>query len=223
MISVVVPQERYESSFLLVTGDLKKPIARKNIPLLLENLFPSFPYRFSSYNVREVLDVFGRNGITSQHIFWSDFRKIIRERKSGTTYYQSDAIFIKSALNPDSRPMKFFKRITNLAALYYFIMVPVRIAFDPWHNMLNTLALCTDLVFDAFTFLNLVVLLNTCYTNSKAAIVTNRMKILRRMNYNYLVAAIPLDWCVTYPKVLQKDIYRGLFNFYCCSIFELAV
>ena len=140
------------------------------------------------------MDAFGRNGTDSTHVFWSDFRKIIRDRKSGITNYHSDDLFIKSALNPESRPMKAFRRIASVAALYYFIMIPVRIAFDPWGNMLDIHALCTDLIFDSFTFLNLVVLLNTCYINSKAAVITDRMKILRRLDYNYLIAAIPLDW-----------------------------
>ena len=138
--------------------------------------------------------MFGRNGSDSQHIFWSDFRKIIRERRSGTANYRSDAIFIKSALNPESWAMKIFRKVIMVVSLYYFILVPVRIAFDPWGSMVNINALCTDLVFDALTALNLIVVLNTCYTNSRAAIVTDRMKILRRVNYNYVVAAIPMDW-----------------------------
>ena len=190
----MVLQDRYESSFLLVSGDLKKPIPRKNIPVFLENLFPSFPFRISSYNVKEILDVFGRNGSESPHIFWSDFRKIIRDRKNGTAYYQSDAIFIKSALNPESWLMKAFKRFIGLVALYYFIAVPVRISFDPWHSMVQIHALSTDLVADICTALYLIVLLNTSYTNSRAAIVTDRFKILRRVNYNYVIAAIPFDW-----------------------------
>jgi hypothetical protein len=162
--------------------------------VFLENLFPSFPYQISLFNVREVLDVFGRNGSDSQHIFWSDFRKIIRERRSGTLNYRSDAIFIKSAFNPESWAMKIFRKITIVVSLYYFIMVPVRISFDPWGSMVNINALCTELVFDALTVLNLIVVLNTCYTNSRAAIVTDRMKIFRRVNYNYVVAALPMDW-----------------------------
>ncbi len=187
-------QERYESAFLTVSGDLKKPIPKKSIPFFLENLFPSFPYRISLVNVREVMDVFGRNGSDSQHIFWSDFRKIIRERKSGIANYRSDAIFIKSALNPESWAMKIFRTIMTVVSLYYFIMVPVRIAFDPWGSMVNANALCTDLVVDVFTFVNLIVVLNTCYTNSKAAIVTDRIKILRRVNFNYVLSSIPIDW-----------------------------
>jgi hypothetical protein len=160
----------------------------------LENLFPSFPYRISSYNVKEILDIFGRNGTESDHIFWSDFRKIIRERKSGTASFQNDSIFIKSALNPNSWLFKMFKNFMRLIALYYFLAVPVRIAFDPWHSMVNLNALCTDLVLDIFTSLNLVILLNTSYTNSRAAVVTNRFKILRRVDFNYVMAALPLDW-----------------------------
>lgn len=177
-----------------MSGDLKKPIPRKNIPLFLENLFPSFPYRISSYNVKEILDVFGRNGTESDHIFWSDFRKIIRERRSGIANFHSDAVFIKSTFYHESWLMRLIRKFMVVVAVYYFIAVPVRIAFDPWHSMVNINALCTDLVFDACTILNLVILLNTSYTNSKAALVTNRFKIFRRLNYNYIIAAIPFDW-----------------------------
>ena len=56
-------QERFESAFLAVSGDLKKPIPAKNIPALIEALFPSFPHNISAFNVREILEVFGRNGV----------------------------------------------------------------------------------------------------------------------------------------------------------------
>jgi hypothetical protein len=187
-------QERYESSFLIVSGDLKKPISQKNIPLFSENLFPSFPYRISSYNVKEVLDVFGRSGRKSQHIFWPDFRKILRERKNGILTFGRDSIFIKTTFNPDSWAMKTWHKIVKLVAVYFFIVIPVRIAFDPWGNMLDLRALSTDLVVDGISFLNLIIVMNTCYTNSRAAVVTDRMKILRRVDYNILISVFPLDW-----------------------------
>ena len=187
-------QERYESSFLLVSGDLKKPIAKKYINRFLENLFPSFPYRISSYNVKELLDVFGRNGMDSEHVFWSDFRKTIRERKLGSAKYQSDALFFKSVLNQEARVVKVFRKIMSLIGFYYFIMVPVRLAFNPWNSMLDIRALCSDLVVDSFVFLNLLVLINKSYKNKKEAIITERMKILRRINYNYVISAVPFDW-----------------------------
>ena len=56
-------KDLYESAFLMVAGDLKKPIPVQSIPAFLENLFPSFQYRISPYNVREILEVFGRNGV----------------------------------------------------------------------------------------------------------------------------------------------------------------
>ena len=177
-----------------MSGDLKKPIALKNIPLFLENLFPSFPYRISTYNVKEVLDVFGRNGTRSQHIFWPDFRKILRERKSGLGEYHKDSLFIKTALNPDAWVVKIWHSFMEIVGVYYFIFIPLRIAFDPWQTMVNIYALSTDLVVDGLTGLNLVVAMNTCYTNSRAAIITNRIKILRRIDYNIAMAAIPLDW-----------------------------
>ena len=103
-------------------------------------------------------------------------------------------MFIKTAFNPDSWLMKCWQSFVQFLGIYYFIVIPVRIAFDPWRNMLDIRAFCTDLIADALTALNLAVAMNTCYTNSRAAIITDRMKILRRINYNIGVAAFPLDW-----------------------------
>ena len=177
-----------------MSGDLKKPIARKSIPLFLENLFPAFPYRISAYNVKEVLDVFGRNGTKSKHIFWPDFRKILRERKSGLAEYHRDAVFVKTTFNPDSWVMRFWRYLMEFVGIYYFVVVPIRISFDPWRRMVDFRALSTDLVIDGITVINLAVAMNTCYTNSRAAIITNRIKILRRIDYSIAVPAFPLDW-----------------------------
>ncbi len=84
--------------------------------------------------------------------------------------------------------------MVKFVAVYYFIVVPVRIAFDPWRNMLDIHALSTDLVVDGLSFLNLAITVNTCYTNSRAAVVTDRIKMLRRVDYNYFVSVFPVDW-----------------------------
>ena len=94
-------QDRYESAFLIVSGDLKKPITWKQIPEFLECLFPTFPYRFSSYNINETLRAFGRDGSKSRHLFWSDIRKGLRDRK-GNSGSRPNQMLIKTVLNPES-------------------------------------------------------------------------------------------------------------------------
>ena len=149
---------------MIVTGDLKKPITSKQIPEFLENLFPSFPYRFSSYNIEETLQAFGRDGSKSKLLFWSDIRKGLREHKRGHGNFSSQ-ILIKSVLNPDSSIVRNWHSFMVLVAIYHFVVVPVRISFLPWNSMLDPRALYTDLVADLLTVINLLVHINTAYLN----------------------------------------------------------
>ena len=178
---------------MIVAGDLKKPITVKQIPEFLENLFPAFPYRFSSTNIDETLRAFGRDGSKSKLLFWSDIRKGLRERKRGHGNLSSQ-IFIKSVLNPESSFVRNWQSLMVMVAIYHFVVVPVRISFMPWSSMLDARALYTDLVADGLTLLNLIFHANTAYLNSRAAWVTNRYKIIRKIDFRISVSAIPLDW-----------------------------
>ncbi len=186
-------QDRYESSFLIVAGDLKKPISWKQIPEFLENLFPSFPFRFSPYNVKETLRTFGRDGTKTKVLFWSDIRKGLREHKRGHGNLSSQ-IFVRSVLNPESSIVRNWHSIMVFTAIYHFIVVPIRISFVPWSSMLDSRALYTDLIADGLTLFNLFINANTAYLNSKAAWVTKRYKIIRRIDARVSVGAIPFDW-----------------------------
>ena len=185
-------QDRYESAYQMVAGDLKVPIQADKVPDFLQILFPSFPYRFSTYNVKEVFELFGRNGVKSKDLFWADIRKGLREQKTATL--QGEPLIIESALNPKSWFTKYWANLMKFVATYHFLIVPVRIMFIPWKSMVDYRALCTDLIADAFTVANVVVLMNTAHLSSRATWVTKRLKILRRMDIGYVIAAVPLDW-----------------------------
>jgi hypothetical protein len=176
----------------MIAGDLKVPMPADKVQEFLQLMFPSFPYRFSSYNVKEVFEIFGRNGAKSKELFWADIRKVLREQKAAIL--QGESIFINSALNPKSVFAKEWKSVMNFVALYHFIVVPVRITFLPWNSMLDIHALSTDLIMDILTVLNVVVLTNTAYMSSRATWVTKRLKLLRRIDIGYIISAIPFDW-----------------------------
>jgi hypothetical protein len=176
----------------MIAGDLKAPINADKVPEFLQILFPSYQYRFSSYNVKELFDLFGRNGAKSKELFWADIRKGLREQKAAIL--QGEPMFIQSALNPKSWFAKTWTTVMKFVAVYHFLIVPVRITFLPWSSMLDFRALSTDLVVDTFTVLNVVVLTNTAYMSSRATWVTKRLKLLRRIDVGYIFAAIPLDW-----------------------------
>ena len=188
----LLSQDRYESAYQMVAGDLKVPINADKVPEFLQILFPSFPYRFSSYNVKELFELFGRNGAKSKELFWSDIRKGLREQKAAAL--QGESIFIGSALNPKSWFARWWTNVMKFIAIYHFLIVPVRITFLPWSSMLDVRALSTDLIVDTLTVLNVLVLTNTAYMSSRATWVTKRVKLLRRIDVGYILAAIPLDW-----------------------------
>jgi hypothetical protein len=176
----------------MIAGDLKVPMPADKVQEFLQLMFPSFPYRFSSYNVKEVFEIFGRNGAKSKELFWADIRKVLREQKAAIL--QEESIFINSALNPKSFIAKEWTRVMKFVAIYHFIVVPVRITFLPWNSMLDIHALSTDLIMDILTVLNVVVLTNTAYMSSRATWVTKRLKLLRRIDIGYIISAIPFDW-----------------------------
>ena len=176
----------------MIAGDLKAPIQADKVPEFLQILFPSYPYRFSSYNVKELFELFGRNGAKSKELFWADIRKGLREQKAATL--QGEPLVIQSALNPKSWFIKYWTNFMKIVAIYHFLIVPVRIMFIPWSSMTDFRALSTDLIADTFTVGNVVVLMNTAHLSSRATWVTKRLKLLRRIDIGYVIAAIPLDW-----------------------------
>ena len=192
LIDNILLQERYESSFTLIAGDLKKPIAKAKIPEFLELLFPSYPYKISPYNVQETLEVFGRQGNKSQELFWADIRKGLREKKG--TGSKTNSFLIRSAINPNSKFMVRWKMFITLVAVYHFLFVPIRITFLPWTTMTDPTALSTDLIADFITVLNFIILANTAYMSSRATWVTKRSKLIHKVHFGYALAALPLDW-----------------------------
>jgi len=187
-------QERYESCFLLVNGDIKKPLPLSKVPEFLEALLPSFPHDISKYNVLEVMELFGRHGIKSKELYWADLRKGLRDKQDSKS--EVDSVFIRNALNPRSFVFAIWSRVVRGLAIYYFISVPIRLCFLPWDSMINSQALALDITMDAICVLNLAIQMNTAYMNSRAMWVTKRIKIMHKIPPGFFIAAIPLDWWV---------------------------
>jgi len=184
--------ERYESSYMAVVGDLKKPVPLAKLREFLELVFPSFPYPISVHNEKEALELFGRHGKKSTELYWSDIRKTLRERKG--MGHITKALFIKNAFNPLSWHIHYWSIAMKMLAIYYFVSVPIRISFLPWENMVVRDELILDLTMDFLCALNVLILVNTAYKNSRAMWVTKRSKIVHKVPFGFFVAALPLDW-----------------------------
>ena len=183
--------ERYEQSFVAVTGDLGEPLTASKINLFLERLFPDFSYHVSVYNCREFLQTFGREGVKSKQITFADIRKVLIECSKETHH---DGLFINGALNRNSEIYAYWLNVVSVVACLEFILVPVRLCFVPWTSMLDIRALALDVTLDFLVLIHVVVLANTAYRNTRGQWATTRLKMLRRINIFYLVAAIPSDW-----------------------------
>ena len=185
-------QDRYESSFLLVTGDLRKPIPANRIQDFLEILFPSFSDPISSYNIDETLHLFGRHGSKSREIFWSDIRMVIHEkngqRRSG------ELLFIGSVLNPKNRWIQKWWKFMDIVAVYHFLAVPIRISFLPWSNMTEVWPLCTDLIADILIFVHIVIVANTACLSVSSTWITDKYELFRRVEIGFIISSIPMDW-----------------------------
>ena len=183
--------ERYESSFVEVTGTIGNPLQASKVALFLEKLFPDFNYHISFYNCNEFLQTFGRDGLKTKQISFADIRKVLIERSKETRH---NGLFIDSALNRNSNFYTHWINLMCIVACLQFVCVPVRLCFVPWKSMLDTRALALDLTLDFLTAAHVVVLSNTAYQNSRGHWITNRFKMLRKIKVFYLLAAVPVDW-----------------------------
>ncbi len=137
--------------------------------------------------------MFGHNGTDSKELLWADIRKRLRENKK-EQYSDSKSVFIGYVLNPDSWVVKQWKLLVMLVGVYHFVVVPIRICFVPWSTMLDIRVLCTDLLADIITMLNVFVSANISYKNSRAVWITDRYKIVKKVHVGFYIAAAPLDW-----------------------------
>jgi ankyrin repeat protein/CRP-like cAMP-binding protein len=183
--------ERYEQSFVAITGDIGASLHTSQIKNFLERLFPDFHHQISVHNSQEFLQAFGRDGNKTKQIAFADIRKVLMERSKESSTH---GLFIDNALNPNSRAYARWSIVVSAVACLHYICVPVRLSLKPWDSMTDYRALALDLTVDMLTFVHVIVLSNTAYKNARGHWVANRLKIVRRINVFCLIAAIPADW-----------------------------
>ena len=72
--------DRYEPAYLLVVGNLTESMRLRQIPEILQLLFPKRTRKFGAVNVAEFLRMFAKDGLESTSVQWSSIRKVTRER-----------------------------------------------------------------------------------------------------------------------------------------------
>jgi len=191
----------YEPSYVAVTGDVKEVLQRHQVKDFLSLLLIDFDHNLNDMHVSEFMAAFCADGPKGQQLTWFDIERGLRERSNKTQ--RADRVFLSgfgSALNPNSLPLRTWSTIQQMSALYYFVHVPVRIAFNPYPFMTGwQYALLTvDLVVDSLVFVHLILTFNIGYMNKKSRWVLDRGKIARHyLSSEFwvdLLCATPFDW-----------------------------
>ncbi len=225
----------YEPSYMTITGDVKEVLQRHQVKDFLSLLLIDFDQNINDLHVSEFMAAFCADGAKGQQLTWIDIERGLRERSNKTQ--RADRVFLSgfgSALNPSSLPLRTWFTMQQMSALYYFLHVPVRIAFNPYPNMTGWqyALLGVDLGVDCLVFLHLLLSFNIGYMNKKSRWVLDRGKIARHyLSSDFwvdLVCATPFDWfgflsgasqrlssCFRLPKMLYvynafKESRRGV-------------
>ena len=206
----------YEKSYITITGDLTQVLERPQVKDFLALLLIDFGKPLNDRHVVEFMGDFCPDGQNGLKLSWIDIERGLRERRNRSQ--RTDRLFLSgfgSPLNPNSLMLRAWRTLMQMIALYYFAHVPVRIAFDPYPDMLGWqyAPLCLDLGVDSFVFLNLLLTFNIGYMNKKSRWVMDRSKIahhyLASQFWVDLLCACPLDWVSFWNGLPQRTSSFG--------------
>ena len=191
----------FEPSFVAITGDLKNALPRNRVKEFLALLLIDFDKKLTNLHVDEFMKRFSQDGPKAKAVLWINIQRELHERRDKGL--NPTRLFLKgfgSPLNPNSHTIRVWRTLSQLGAVYLFLLVPVRIAFNPYPDVLawGHFTLSLDLAVDCLTFLNLIITFNTAYVNKKSGIVIDRVKIARHyLSTDFLadvIVAAPFDW-----------------------------
>ena len=191
----------YEPSYIAFTGDSTQVLKRSRVKDFLALLLIDYDKPLNDRHVSEFMAYFSPDGPNGLELYWIDIERVLRERSNESQ--RADRLFLNglgSPLNPNSLLLRTWRTLMQMSALYYFTHVPVRIAFDPYPEMLGWqyALLSVDLGVDCLVFLNLLLTFNIGYMNKKSRWVIDRGKIARHYLASEfwidLLCAFPTDW-----------------------------
>ena len=191
----------FEPSFVAITGDLKNALYRNRAKEFLSLLLIDFDKELTNLHVDEFMKRFSQDGPKGNAVLWIDIQRELLERRDKGL--KKTRLFMRgfgSPLNPNSHTIRAWWTLIQVSAVYLFLLVPVRIALNPYPDMLawGHVTLSLDLVVDCLTFLNLIITFNTAFENKKSVMVIDRVKIARHyLSTDFLadvIVAVPFDW-----------------------------
>jgi len=193
--------QAYKTTYTAIAGDVKNNLKRFQVREFLALLLIDFDHDLTELHVTEFFDVFSIDGSKGESVTWIDIERRLRERlNKGLDPHRLFLGDFSSSLNPSSPVIRFWRSIQQVAALFSFMHVPVRIAFQPYPSMISWdyPMVAMDLGVDCILALNLIVKFHISYMNTKSRWVTDRGKIARHyLSKEFLVdflCAAPVDW-----------------------------
>eukprot|EP00960_Hanusia_phi_P033537 750499-Hanusia_phi.AAC.11 len=181
----------WEKEYIQIMGNLSDPIPNHKIKRFLSRVYSDRKSKITEYNCEEFRDFFDRETVVEDKLTWGELSKVVREKRSAM---ERSAIFMGSALNPYSSFMSSWKVLMRYVSYFEFVLDPIRIGFLPWSSITSSPELCSRLIPDALLYLHVLIETNTAYKNSKSVWITDRSKILRKIDLVIVAAVFPLDW-----------------------------
>ncbi|KAK3254973.1 hypothetical protein CYMTET_35831, partial [Cymbomonas tetramitiformis] len=190
--------QQYERVFHKVVKNTSSPLPRSKMLLFLQVLIPGI--YITTYHIREFQHLFESKH--QESIEWTKMRRILREYMEKTKKDSTIPIFVKDTfvLHPKYSVLQVWDILYNYSGLYYFITVPINIAFADLTYANEELNLYVSVVVDTLMVLHIVLRFNMAYTDSNSILITDRSLIAKSylssdfiMN---LLPALPIDYLI---------------------------
>lgn len=215
----------YAPTFIAVVGNMKEALQRHQAADFPPLFLIDFKEKFTKIHVEEFMQVFSSEGAKGLSTSFIDIERGLRDKTPKNLHQKPCRLFMNAFLLPLnllSGPLRSWRGLQQVCALWYFLHVPVRVTFDFYKGEMmgsHYMPLVMDVLADVLVFLNLLLCFSVVYVNFKSRWVDERLLIARHyLSFEFwidLLSAVPLDWfsfisgakeqmssCMRLPKML---------------------
>jgi len=187
-----------EQSYRLVVGNLEAPLLRMDVKKFLQLVFIGEQCVIDQADVDDFVEICSPAGESASFITFEDIRILFL--RGGKDMMLQSSLLIGTALNPLSTSFRIWQTCVEASAMYLFLEVPFRIAFEPFDSINDPALLSSGLVVDVLLCFNFVVNFFTAYQNKQSRWVSDHAKIAKHnLSHGFvwdLMAVMPIDWLV---------------------------
>ena len=187
-----------EQSYRLVVGNLEAPLLRTDVKKFLQLVLIGEHCVIHQAEVDAFVEMCSPAGESASFITFEDIRILFL--RDGKDMMLQSSLLIGTALNPLSTSFRIWQTCVEASAIYLFLEVPFRIAFEPFDSINDPALLSSGLVVDVLLCFNFVVNFFTAYQNKQSRWVSDHAKIAKHnLSHGFvwdLMAVMPIDWLV---------------------------